>query len=219
MDIMDNKGKTTNAIKESKLIEGCFISDGMIHNKDFSALTEDVSVEQLPLSLRSYNCIRRAGIHTLAKLLQTSIEELASIKNMGAKSMEEILSVTKKYLYERIGYDIDKKAEYVDESQCYDTMALPIEDSSVCDDTNELLMEDIPLGRLSLSLRTSNALARCGYQYVNEIAAFTYDDFKQIKSMGDKCAREIYEKVRAFLKEYRESSEAHRITPDGKAKS
>ena len=219
MDIMDNKGKTTNATKESELIEGCFISDGMIYNKDFSALTEDVSVEQLPMSLRSYNCIRRAGIHTLAKLLQTSIEELASIKNMGAKSMEEILSVTKKYLYERIGYDIDKKAECVDESHCYETMDLPIEDSFVSDDTNELLTEDIPLGRLSLSLRTSNALARCGYQYVNEIAAFTFDDFKQIKSMGDKCAREIYEKVRAFLKEYRESSEAHRIPPDVKAKS
>ena len=94
MNIIDNKGKPTNAANESRLIEGYYISDGIIYNKDFSVRTKDVSVDQLPLSSRSHNCLRRAGIHTLSKLLKVSVEELAYIKNMGAKSREDILSVT-----------------------------------------------------------------------------------------------------------------------------
>lgn len=229
MEMIENReDRKTNAAKESKLIEGYFISDGMIYNKDFSALTEDISVEQLPLSPRSYNCIRRAGIHTLSKLLQTSVEELANIKNMGAKSKEEILSVTEEYLYKKMESVIGEITECIDDLPCDETTALTIEDSSVCDDTNALsindisicdytdalFMEDIPLGILSLPVRITNAMARGGYQYIHEIANFTYDDFRQIKNMGDKSAREIYEKVHAFLKDYHEISKARKITAD-----
>ena len=121
MEMIENReDRKTNAAKESKLIEGYFISDGMIYNKDFSALTEDISVEQLPLSPRSYNCIRRAGIHTLSKLLQTSVEELANIKNMGAKSKEEILSVTEEYLYKKMESVIGEITECIDDtSLCF----------------------------------------------------------------------------------------------------
>ena len=247
MNIIDNKGKPTNAANESRLIEGYYISDGIIYNKDFSVRTKDVSVDQLPLSSRSHNCLRRAGIHTLSKLLKVSVEELAYIKNMGAKSREDILSVTEEYLHKKMESSIEGKAEGVDESHWDQTTALPIEESShrdeikavsieesshrdeiktvsiedisLYDSKKSLLIEDIPLGRLSLSVRSSNAMARCGYQYVHEIANFTYDDFKQIKNMGDKSAREIYEKVQAFLKEYRESNNARIITLDAKAKA
>ena len=228
MNIIDNKGKPTNAANESRLIEGYYISDGIIYNKDFSVRTKDVSVDQLPLSSRSHNCLRRAGIHTLSKLLKVSVEELAYIKNMGAKSREEILSVTEEYLYKKMESVIGEITECIDDLPCDETTALTIEDSSVCDDTNALsindisicdytdalFMEDIPLGILSLPVRITNAMARGGYQYIHEIANFTYDDFRQIKNMGDKSAREIYEKVHAFLKDYHEISKARKITAD-----
>lgn len=208
-----------NTTTESNLIEGYLISDGIIYSKDCSIMTKDVGVESLTLTVRSCNCLRRAGIHTLSKLLQTSIEELASSKNMGTKSVEEIVLVTERYLQKNIKSVIDKGSEGINESHCDETNPLPMEDTYLCDDRNKTLIEDIPLGKLSLSVRTSNAMARCGYHYVHEIADFTYDDFKQIKNMGDKSAREIYEKVQTFLKEYRESSETRKITPDAKTKA
>lgn len=216
---MVNDSLPKNTTTESNLIEGYLISDGVIYNKDCSIMIKDVGVESLALTTRPYYCIRRAGIHTLTKLLQTSVEDLASSKNMGTKSVEEIVLVTERYLQKNIKSVIDKGSEGINESHCDETNPLPMEDTYLCDDRNKTLIEDIPLGKLSLSVRTSNAMARCGYHYVHEIADFTYDDFKQIKNMGDKSAREIYEKVQTFLKEYRESSETRKITPDAKTKA
>lgn len=52
--------------------------------------TLDTSVEELELSVRSYNCLKRQGISTLAELLNYSEASLMNIRNFGAKSIEEI---------------------------------------------------------------------------------------------------------------------------------
>lgn len=52
--------------------------------------TLDTSVEELELSVRSYNCLKRQGISTLADLLNYSEASLMNIRNFGAKSIEEI---------------------------------------------------------------------------------------------------------------------------------
>lgn len=51
----------------------------------------NVSVEELELSVRSYNCLKRAQINTLADLLTLSDIDLMNIKNFGKKSAEEVL--------------------------------------------------------------------------------------------------------------------------------
>ena len=50
----------------------------------------DMPIEELDFSTRSYNCLTRSGILTLGALVDTSRRELGCIRNMGAKSMEEI---------------------------------------------------------------------------------------------------------------------------------
>ena len=50
----------------------------------------DMPIEELDFSTRSYNCLTRSGILTLGALVDTSRRELGCIKNMGAKSMEDI---------------------------------------------------------------------------------------------------------------------------------
>ncbi|MER3456451.1 MAG: DNA-directed RNA polymerase subunit alpha [candidate division GAL15 bacterium] len=47
-------------------------------------------IEELELSVRPYNCLKRAGIHTLGDLVQRTEEEIANIKNFGRKSLEEV---------------------------------------------------------------------------------------------------------------------------------
>lgn len=48
-------------------------------------------IENLDLSMRSYNCLRRAGIRTIGDLLNFTYYDLIKIRNLGRKSMKEIL--------------------------------------------------------------------------------------------------------------------------------
>ncbi|MCE5329331.1 DNA-directed RNA polymerase subunit alpha, partial [bacterium] len=48
------------------------------------------SIEDLELSVRSYNCLKRAGIDSVEKLLQYTEDELLDIRNFGQKSIQEV---------------------------------------------------------------------------------------------------------------------------------
>ncbi|MCD8316010.1 MAG: DNA-directed RNA polymerase subunit alpha [Eggerthellaceae bacterium] len=50
----------------------------------------DKQIEDLDLSVRSYNCLKRAGIHSVRQLVDFSENDLLNIRNFGAKSIEEV---------------------------------------------------------------------------------------------------------------------------------
>lgn len=50
----------------------------------------DKAIEELDLSVRSYNCLKRAGIQTIRELVQKSEEEMMKVRNLGKKSLKEI---------------------------------------------------------------------------------------------------------------------------------
>ncbi len=50
----------------------------------------DKQIEDLDLSVRSYNCLKRAGIHSVRQLVEFSENDLLNIRNFGAKSIEEV---------------------------------------------------------------------------------------------------------------------------------
>jgi DNA-directed RNA polymerase subunit alpha len=52
---------------------------------------DDILIEELELGVRSYNCLKRAGIQTVGELLQKSESELNAIPNFGRKSIEEVI--------------------------------------------------------------------------------------------------------------------------------
>ncbi len=52
---------------------------------------EDHLIEELELGVRSYNCLKRAGIQTVGDLVQKSENELSAIPNFGRKSIEEVV--------------------------------------------------------------------------------------------------------------------------------
>ena len=51
----------------------------------------DILIEELQLSVRAYNCLKRVNIRTLADLVQYSVKELKEIKNFGQKSANEVV--------------------------------------------------------------------------------------------------------------------------------
>lgn len=50
----------------------------------------DMTIEELDLSVRSYNCLKRAGINTVFELTQKTEEDMMKVRNLGKKSLEEV---------------------------------------------------------------------------------------------------------------------------------
>ncbi len=51
----------------------------------------DMNIEELDLSVRSYNCLKRAGVNTVEDLVCKSEDEMMKVRNLGKKSLEEVL--------------------------------------------------------------------------------------------------------------------------------
>lgn len=50
----------------------------------------EMTIEELDLSVRSYNCLKRAGINTVEELAQRTEEDMMKVRNLGRKSLEEV---------------------------------------------------------------------------------------------------------------------------------
>jgi DNA-directed RNA polymerase subunit alpha len=65
--------------------EGIFMQE-----KDEKDELEETPIEDLELSVRSYNCLKRQGVNTVGQLAECSEADLLNIRNFGAKSIEEV---------------------------------------------------------------------------------------------------------------------------------
>ncbi len=52
----------------------------------------DLTIDELDLSVRSFNCLKRAGINTVEDLIHKSEEEMMKVRNLGRKSLEEVIA-------------------------------------------------------------------------------------------------------------------------------
>ncbi|MBR2901701.1 MAG: DNA-directed RNA polymerase subunit alpha [Clostridia bacterium] len=72
---------------------------GDVHESDAAVSKEEKSdkkvlettIEELDLSVRSYNCLKRAGINTVEDLTNKTEEEMMKVRNLGRKSLDEVL--------------------------------------------------------------------------------------------------------------------------------
>jgi DNA-directed RNA polymerase subunit alpha len=81
-------------------------------------------IEELDLSVRSYNCLKRAGINTIGELTQKTEEEIMRVRNLGRKSLKEVvnklrelgLDLRRSYDtdYDTADEDLDEPAEELD---------------------------------------------------------------------------------------------------------
>lgn len=58
--------------------------------EDDSQKVMDMNIDELELSVRSYNCLKRAGINTVEELTNKTEEEMMKVRNLGRKSLEEV---------------------------------------------------------------------------------------------------------------------------------
>ena len=66
----------------------------------------EMTIEELDLSVRSFNCLKRAGINTVEDLTQKSEEDMMKVRNLGRKSLEEVI-----HKLESLGFGLRKEEE------------------------------------------------------------------------------------------------------------
>ena len=70
-------------------MSGCEILVSQGDDKQQKVL--EMTIEDLDLSVRSYNCLKRAGIHTVEDLTKRSEDDMLKVRNLGRKSLEEVI--------------------------------------------------------------------------------------------------------------------------------
>jgi len=66
----------------------------------------EMTIEELDLSVRSFNCLKRAGINTVEDLTNKSEDEMMKVRNLGRKSLEEVIAKL-----ESLGFKLNKEDE------------------------------------------------------------------------------------------------------------
>ncbi len=65
------------------------------HDEDEKEKVLEMNIDELELSVRSYNCLKRAGINTVEELCNRTPEDMMKVRNLGRKSLEEVLAKLK----------------------------------------------------------------------------------------------------------------------------
>lgn len=79
---------TGNApVIETYNTEEAIVDEEVVEDED----TPSITIEELELSVRAYNCLKRASINSMAELLKKSEHDLLNIKNFGKKSSDEVI--------------------------------------------------------------------------------------------------------------------------------
>lgn len=74
-----------------ELVDSMSDMDILVTKDDDGIVALGMSIEELDLSVRSYNCLKRAGIHTVEDLTKKSEEDMLKVRNLGRKSLEEVI--------------------------------------------------------------------------------------------------------------------------------
>ena len=73
------------------LSESAKVAEVMVEKEDGeSEKILEMSIDELELSVRSYNCLKRAGINTVQELINKTPEDMMKVRNLGRKSLEEV---------------------------------------------------------------------------------------------------------------------------------
>lgn len=143
-------------------------------------------IEKLNMSTRLHNCLRRAGIDTIEKLLVFPTDKWAEVKNMGAKTIDEVKDLVASI---KTG-----DSEYI--LRDYD--CVQEEDEEILDNCGTF---EKNIDEMDFSVRAYNCLSRAGLTNMSQIVTLTKEELLNIKNMGINTAEEILEKTAAFEEE------------------
>ena len=149
-----------------------------------------VPIEELGLSVRSFNGLKRADINTVGDLVKMTPDELLRVRNLGALSKREIED---KLNYLLITYDVNSYFNGIADSDS--ALINEEEETPQQKVVNGIIVKDVPISQLGLSTRPYNILTRNGIKTVSEILCWTREDLLKLRNMGVGSANEILHKI------------------------
>lgn len=183
-----------------------------------------IKIDDIGLSTRASNALHRAGIFTVGDMFMHTEESLLKVRNLGKKSLSEILSKIEEY------------QKYDSEGSLPDNLVLsddgqnePTEDFDIwkeTDDGRKFILtwfkeRDIKIDALEvLSSRAYNYLFLNDYRRIDQIIFLSKDELMEIPRIDPVSAEEIEKMCRVYLKDHGEqilddyNREKGRIVPD-----
>lgn len=165
-----------------------------------------LSIDTIGLSVRSTNALHRAGVHTVGEMLNYSEETLSKIRNLGKKSIEEIIEKVKEYRRideeDSLPVEDDNRINFEIPEDFEQWLSDPTNQNKVVDWFKEkgTKIESIEL----LSARSFNLLMFAGYDYIHQIAFLTQDQLMEISRMDVASASEIQRLVASYIRDAKE---------------
>ncbi len=154
---------------------------------------QNIPIADLELSARTYNALRRAGIHTTGSLIQMSQKDIYELRGIAKKSVDEITATIDSIL-----------------GHGFEHTVLPGNKPPL---PEQVLLR--PVTDLHLSVRAFNALQNAGIETVGQVISLNPEDVYQMKNMGTLSARQLreqigllYEKGEDYFKETEGAEEA-----------
>jgi len=178
---------------------------------------DEVSINILNFSFRTYNALGRAGIHTLAQLIDLyMLDRLKDVYFIGQVSLNEIERKISSFSYT---YKID---EYLmrpknDNNLAIDLPSLSAQQSKLerkklentrrediiksVEEKFGTSLKNVGIEVLNLKLSTYNALRRAGIHNLNSLLIYYLDckDFEEIRTIGHRASNEINDKIEELL--------------------
>lgn len=153
-------------------------------NYSFAKIGHGARIEETGLSVRCVNSLHREGIFYLSQMLTLTEEDMMKIRNLGAKSVRELLKAKEFYL-----------AEFGIADQSSETAQKKSEIPKFLF-SDGTWREDIEIKKIGFSNRAYNCLHREGYQFASQLLGVTEEKLLTIRNMGKQTAEEIIQKIR-----------------------
>lgn len=187
-----------------------------------NALEQPVLLEELKLNTRPYNSLRRGHMSTVAEALQLYPDGYIDLPYAGAKSAAEIKEAIESFLSARMQEILQFRdtgavpaAPYTETEETAEIILPAPTDDTATAALGLLSMEEgrgmlaayfeqyacIPVERMGLSVRSTNALLRAGLNTLPEIARI-YPEYGTIRNMGAGSVKEVTDYVRSAVMEH-----------------
>lgn len=171
-------------------------------------------LEELDLSVRAYNCLKRAGIDNLMDLVCRSEEELIKVRNFGRRSMDEVIAKVRS-----LGLDI-RPEDTSEEMWIAHLSHMPItsedavnlikdnktvEDIQNNDEPKQSIKEErfdelleTRLEELDLSVHSYNCLMRAGIDNLEDLICRSEEELIKVRNLGRRSMEEAIAKAKSF---------------------
>ncbi len=150
-------------------------------------------IEALDLSKRSTNALKQAQIHTVGELLACDEETLRKIRNLGQKSVEEILETMAALSSQGLNKTL---RERIAASDCFDEIKAYVE-------CNELAVQD-----MAIVNRAKNQLTAASITCMSALIGMTRKELEAIPNMGAQSVESVWKAIDAYIEEHKASLEA-----------